>query len=285
MKIWSAWLQGRDKAPPLSRAIFALWEEMNPGLSLHVVEEEEARAVLASLGVERDGVSPQVVANFVRLDSLAREGGVWTDATVLPTMPLDRWLTPELTDPGFFAFRCPGPQTPLSSWFLYAAPGDPLISGWRDLYADYWRTPRRWPSWKRALYHGRPLDYLRFAAARRRGDRSWSVDPARGRANPFYPYHVLHYNFGWLLETDPALKARWQAMPHRHAMPPHLLQRACEVSDPDSFRSSLPDLLKVSPVHKLNGRDPLFGEAAALVRAAFSAGRTGAEAVPAGGGA
>lgn len=274
MIVWSAWLQGRDTAPAMSRRIFDLWAEMNPGWDLRVIEDAQADDILRRMEVPRRRLSPQVVSDLCRLSVLAEHGGVWADATLLPVRPLDDWLAAARGPGGFFAFRSPGADVLLSSWFLSAEAGHPLVIGWRDTLAAYFRAPRFRPSWKRALWTGHVLDYMRFRAAYRRKDYGWFMAPDGGWRSLFYPYAAVHYAFAATIAHDPALQALWDGVPCRSAVLPHVVQRAAGSAPPAVFLSCLDELLDAAPVHKLNNRDAIL--ARAVERAAERAAERGA---------
>lgn len=268
MMIYTAWFQGRDKAPDFVRRVFDLWEAFNPECRLHVVEQAEADAILAEHGISQPRITAQITSDLVRKVLLARTGGVWVDATLLPTRPLAEWLTPELKQAGFFAFRSPGdPNLTLQTWFLYAAPDHPLITAWRDLFVDYLRTPRLYPTWRRALIERRLWAYWTYCRKWAARDTLWFVDPAGGRKSVFYPYAVTFYNFAWMVRSDPDLAAIWDRVPKRWADLPHLIgamSRDRETPEAAFFQSA-EEVLALLPVHKLNSRDGRFAALAAWV--------------------
>ncbi|PLL13212.1 hypothetical protein C0V75_07335 [Tabrizicola sp. TH137] len=268
MKIWTLWLQGRKAAPEFVQKVFLLWEALNPGCKVTVLEKADADRILGTIGLRKDHLSPQVQANFVRTWLLANEGGVWVDSTLLPTRSLESWL-PDLLDPaGFFAFSSSGdPNLVLQNWFLAARPENTLIQAWLANYADYFQSERRWPSWKRALYHGRPVDFIRHRLAVRRRDMTWFVDPARGRNCLFYPYAAHNYCLAQVLASRTDVRAIWNRVPFRTADLPLALGRSSQ--DPetpeDTFFKTVPEYLPLSPVHKLNHRDGRFSRIASMV--------------------
>ncbi|MBI1173632.1 hypothetical protein GC209_19775 [bacterium] len=261
MIIYSAWLQGRKNAPRTVQKIFDLWEQLNPEHSLHIVEQEEADAILAELRVRQTRITPQVTTDLVRMALLVKTGGVWVDATLLPTRPLSDWLTVDLTAAGFFAFRSTGDKNlQLQNWFLYSAADNHLMSGWLDIYADYFRSRRIFPTWKRAIYHLRILDYVMYMLALKRRDTIWFADPVCGRSCLFYPYAVVNYNFSYLIFKKPELAEIWDNVPFRTAWLPSsigYMAKDPETTD-QAFLLSATEALATSPVHKLNSRDPRF---------------------------
>ena len=65
--------------------------------------------------------SPNHRANVLRMELLARHGGVWVDATCFCVRPLDEWLPAQMSS-GFFAFARPARSRLLANWFLAARP-------------------------------------------------------------------------------------------------------------------------------------------------------------------
>jgi Capsular polysaccharide synthesis protein len=274
LKLWAAWLQGRQNAPLFVRQNLDLWERLNPEHSLTVLEQKDTDAILADLGVLQPRITPQVTTDLARSYLLAKHGGAWVDSTLLPTVPISTWLTPDLRAEGFFAFRSLGdPNLVLQNWFLFAEAGNPVIVAWLEIFADYFRSLRRFPTLKRALWHGAIGDYMRYRKAERARDTLWHVDPARGRDCVFYPYAVHNYNFAYLLRTRPDLLAIWDRVPRRIAQLPEQIgqvRRDPETTEQD-FLAALPELLSVSPVHKLNHHDRMFEKVVAHVAAGVDA--------------
>ncbi|WP_168926741.1 capsular polysaccharide synthesis protein [Nitrincola schmidtii] len=261
MKIWAAWLQGRNNAPHHVQTIFKLWEDLNPNHSFHVVENIEAEKIIESLGIQQKVMTPQVKTNIVRTYLLSTEGGVWVDSTLLPTKPLDSWLNDELKKQGFFAFNSSGaPELVLQNWFIYAEKDNPLISGWLKYYVDYFQSTRYYPSVKRALYHLKIIDYLKYKIALKNKDYTYFVDKERGRACSFYPYAVHNYNFYYMLKQEKDLYDIWHAVPKLYNLLPCFIGRSgSDKETPDNnFVELALEALKISPVHKLNHRDARF---------------------------
>ena len=263
MNIWSAWLQGRNNAPNHVQKIFSLWEELNPECNLHVVEQSEAEDIISKLGCRQKIMTPQVKTNFVRTYLLAEYGGVWVDSTLLPTKPLNKWLKGELIEQGFFAFHSSGaPELVLQNWFLYAEKGHPLVDGWLKYYTEYFRSPRYYPSWKRAVYEFKLLDYFKYKSAINKKDYMFFVDPARGRDCSIYPYAAHNYNFKYLLENNDDLSEMWKLVPKLYSTLPSMIGIwASDKETPeDVFIELALEAFNVSPVHKLNHRDKRFNK-------------------------
>jgi hypothetical protein len=141
-RVWIYWEQGWDEAPELVRRCRRSWEERNPGWEVVALDAASAAAwVPAVAEIGWRGMRRNHRANFLRMDLLAGHGGVWADATVFCSVPLDAWLPP-LTATGFFAFARPGKDRLLSTWLLAARPEHPLLLAWRAACRRYARLTR-----------------------------------------------------------------------------------------------------------------------------------------------
>lgn len=249
MTVWMAWHQGLPQAPDIVRRVHALWQRFEGGDRVRLLEGDEVDAILASEGVEPAKLTMQVRANLVRLILLARRGGVWADATLLPVAPLSNWLTGHLDREGFFAFRNPGAGRLLANWFLAAEAGNPLICAWNDAYLDYFRAPRtlvrKAPVWVKLEYSLRcRLDPESFAT------------PRIAARSAYYPYYVCHYHFGHLVRSDSGLHDAWERVPAVPARIAFQLSKYCRTGADGASETELVAHLRHAPVHKLNWRKP-----------------------------
>jgi mannosyltransferase OCH1-like enzyme len=125
------WLQGEQAAPELVRLNFRRWASLNPDYDLGILNGDDVDRLLVGFNLRPTQMMPQALSNVVRA-KLLLQGGVWADATLFPTEPLDAWLPDRLKDAGFFAFERPGADRPLSTWFLAASPDHVMM---RKLWA------------------------------------------------------------------------------------------------------------------------------------------------------
>jgi len=266
--IHSLWFQGRDNAPDLVRLNFARWARLNPDYRLQVLERRDVEALLDGYGIAIAGLGPAALSDIVRARLLLDHGGIWVDASLFPVEPLDQWLDHMLTPSGFFAFERPGPDRPISTWFLVATPGNPIFHKWWGETTRFWSKPRR-------LVEGIPAD------------PAGSVSPEVAAANEVYPYFWFHYLFAHLLKTDAEVEALWRNCVKCSARSPHQLQflfarrgkpsearirkaAACAPVQKLNWRASYPldvlDRLASLPLRPSGEQGP----AAELIRLAFS---------------
>jgi hypothetical protein len=226
-----------------------------------VLDRADLDADLASLPEPIRNLPIQGASNVLRTRYLARHGGVWTDATVLPIRPLDDWL-PELMEPaGFFAFAKPGPARPMSSWFLASEAGAYIPRRLLSEIVAYWDRPRQRGTFLPGSFRERLAFRLRSPGRyewcrRYMDDHIWAVRPDGGRDSGLFPYHWYHYLTGWLIESDEEFRQTWARMPCRAALAVHTVQRARTQDglDEREFRQAVPHLLGSGPVQKLNWR-------------------------------
>ncbi len=218
--IWFVWLQGREDAPEIVRRCHASWVARNPGWDVRFLDERSLSAVTAIdyRATELGSQLPNHRANVLRLELLARHGGVWADATTFCTRPLEEWLLPRMAS-GFFAFANPTRTRLLATWLLAAEPGNPLVERLLDVVFDYWgrRTFRDYPR-------------LEPWFARRLGSTAWGRglwfglllrDVLRMR-----PYFALPYAFERLVRDDEVVRRIWEATPKLAADGAHGPKRA-----------------------------------------------------------
>lgn len=187
--VWLLWLQGWDRAPELVRACAETWRHLNPGWRVRLLDQASLADVLpdeALAHVAGKSLEPEAFSDVVRLELLARYGGVWADATVYCLQPLDEWLPSRLTS-GFFAFERPTPDRMLSSWFLAATQGCSLVQHWQRAARDYWatRTSRDHYFWVHRLFEA-------CSAANPGFREAWDATPALSAVGPhrFQPYET-----------------------------------------------------------------------------------------------
>jgi hypothetical protein len=245
--IWMLWLQGWDRAPELVLACAETWRRCNPTWQVRLEDATTLADVLPASAFDHvtgKSLEHEAFSDVVRLELLARYGGVWADATTYCLEPLDDWLVPRMSA-GFFAFARPVPDRILASWFLAAVQGSVVVQRWREATRDYWatRTSRDHYFWVHRL----------FAAC-----------------------HARHPDFRSAWDAVPTLSA---VGPHRFQ--PYATRLAARVTAADEAFLSAPDEPVLKLTHH---RPAVESEAASLARRlcdrAWSRGRHAATAAP-----
>ena len=120
--IWMLWFQGLEQAPDAVKMCYLSWQQKNPGWKVEFLDETKVCDYVSLEQLEQPGLRKQALSDIIRINLLARYGGVWVDATCYCQTPLDEWLIPQLSS-GFFAFERTDKPRYFDSWFLALEPG------------------------------------------------------------------------------------------------------------------------------------------------------------------
>ena len=229
-KLFIYWHQGWDDAPDLVKRCAATWQRHNPTWDINLLDAAtigkkiELPAALKTLQLPLPALS-----DVIRIYLLKKYGGVWADATLWCTRPLDDWIEPVCDHSGFFAYDKPGADRPISSWFLAASTDCRIVDLWHSAVRHLLAKTQAY-----AHYHKRfgdkqegklinalsnlCLNYLllRF----KYGNLLTSTSENPGSDNYFW----FHYLFGRLLEQNSEFHQLWTSTPKISADGPHLLQ-------------------------------------------------------------
>lgn len=252
-KIWIFWAQGWDNAPDLVVKCKKSWEQLNPDYEIIAFDGDsigEYIDVPTEIGVDRPDIPVVKISDLIRAGLLAKHGGVWVDATLMCTTPLKDWL-PEYYSTGFFAFRNPGRDRLISSWFLAAEPGNKLMERIYDEYSSFL-------SQNIFSNQNNTLGLIFRAIYRKKWNRkvstsvNWHSSTALNILKT-YPYYIFHYTVNKIiLEEDDCASILYRAKPFE-AEPCHKLQifsrQKNGLAKAHEFLEKTPP-----PLHKLNRR-------------------------------
>ena len=230
--LWMYWHQGWRCAPDLVTRCAATWRAHNPTWELRLLD---AATIAETVTLPRTASGLDLplpaLSDVTRICLLQKYGGVWADATLWCTRPLDDWIETVTAQSGFFAYDKPGPDRPISSWFLAADSQCRIIDLWHAATVSLLAKTRAHARVRRVL-DGAERHPLRLAFSRAiTSYLSWrfrygslliptSDPPKHG------DYFWFHYLFGALLEQNEEFRRLWAATPRISADGPHLLQRA-----------------------------------------------------------
>ena len=141
-KIWTLWLQGEDKAPPLVKACFKSIRK-NCKQELVVLDENTIWDYIA--------LPPEIIekrkagkighahfADICRVELLYEHGGFWLDSTGFATSPIPDWIVNE----DFFVYMAGqnvgSPYSYMQNCFIRARKGAFLLAAWRAMILNYW---------------------------------------------------------------------------------------------------------------------------------------------------
>ena len=116
--IWMYWQQGESSCPPLVKNCVDSWRYLNPEWEVKVLDKTTARSLVDLQDYEfRDDIGIQMYSDIIRIKLLSEFGGVWADASLFCSQPLDDWLPNYLAD-DFFAFASHRNDRLMTNWFL-----------------------------------------------------------------------------------------------------------------------------------------------------------------------
>lgn len=140
-KIWTYW---HDKElPQIIQLCFQTWKKHNPGYEFIVLNKENYRSYIKSL--------PDDIANhpnfndnharfadLLRLFVISEHGGVWADASILCTQPLDEWVDENAQFTGFYldGWTVNKDYPVIESWFFASTPDCEFMRRWRDEFVE-----------------------------------------------------------------------------------------------------------------------------------------------------
>ena len=125
--IWSFW---DGEQPPIVKACIDSWRRMAPDYEIRILDKEYTKDIQKYKISE---ISPQRYAEFVRLDRLSANGGVWIDASVYLTKPLD-WIQDGSDFVGYKSTsQQVNPDLPIiDSWFFACKKGSEYVRDWYE---------------------------------------------------------------------------------------------------------------------------------------------------------
>ncbi|MBF2098498.1 MAG: hypothetical protein IGQ88_09000 [Gloeomargaritaceae cyanobacterium C42_A2020_066] len=225
-RIWMAWFQGLDAAPPIVKPCYESWRRHHPDWHIQFLDEQNLAEFVEVDALRLHPHNASVItknayANLVRMYLLHRYGGVWVDATCFCVAPLETWL-PDYTPAGFFAFHRPSRSNLISNWFLASEPGCYLMEQWLAISLNYWRTN---------VFYGKDkvlanpikkliIQRLEWHLNSRLSRTHYWLHPLVRHGLHYYPYFWHHYHFERLVSTDAKAGDIWERTPRYSARVP-----------------------------------------------------------------
>jgi hypothetical protein len=137
--IWLLWLQGWDSAPKLVQQVKESWEKYNPEWNIELVDSNNLKTYI-DVSYFNNVPTDAAKSDVIRLNLLAKHGGVWADSTMLCMASLDNWIYDAVRPVGFWMWRgrdwCTGP----ASWFIISQVQSSIIQKWKKACDDYWES-------------------------------------------------------------------------------------------------------------------------------------------------
>lgn len=134
-QIWTYW--NSDELTPVVTKCINSWKKYNPDWTITVVTPKNLSQYIDFdvKGVKFND-SPARESDIIRLNILAKYGGVWADASILMTRPFDFPTNSKHEFIGYYIEHyTTKPQWPcIEGWFFATIPGGKFITKWRDSF-------------------------------------------------------------------------------------------------------------------------------------------------------
>lgn len=136
-QIWTYW--NSDELTPVVTKCINSWKKYNPEYKINIVTPKNLSEYLDFdvKGVKFND-SPARESDIIRLNILAKYGGVWCDASILMTRPFDFKTNSNHEFVGYYIEHyTTKPQWPcIEGWFFATVPNGDFINNWRDSFMD-----------------------------------------------------------------------------------------------------------------------------------------------------
>lgn len=212
-RIFIYWAEGFSDAPRLVKASVESWRRHNPDFDIVLLDDRNLEEyVTLSDYIRSDSLAAlpiQKRANLIRKALLVRHGGIWADATLYCSQPLENWLDfrPKA---GFVAVRGDrGANRFIQNYFLASVRGGQFMRAWLDSYSRYFSRglhPMTRPTQKRWSKRYPVL------LATKLGTLVWTIPQVARRTG--YPYLIAHYLANRLIMLNPSLAKRYSELQH-----------------------------------------------------------------------
>lgn len=234
--IFILWDSSIHEAPRVVQRNWMMWKALNPDWKVHHYDLERLEKTIGHWPTHANEATTQVKAKALQLELLLQHGGIWVDATLLPTQPLNTWLLDALAGSGFFAYRSRQPSKRLLDNCLLAVaePNHPIIRKWHRGYFNFWKH-----NWAPCDPHSEAERTYRKASVGRM-PKFRADDP---------PHYTMHHIFNQLYESDSEVHRLWNVTTTMR--PAKMLRpgRKCPTANPSETREAI--FLNDAPVMKL----------------------------------
>ena len=121
--------------PEFIAACIARTAQLNPGWAINVMTRDDPLSLEGLAEPPPSGgqyLDIAHLADWYRVDALARHGGVWLDASNIPVKPVTHWV--DVHSPALQGFGALWDNTTMENWAFAAPYPCPLMREWRDQF-------------------------------------------------------------------------------------------------------------------------------------------------------
>lgn len=206
--------------PKLVQWCWQSWQTKNPDWEVVLLTQKNvAQYVELPQKIDQNREIPVAAkSDIIRINLLAQRGGVWVDATLYCSIPLNNWL-PKYLVSGFFAFSNPNTDRMLSSWFLASTAKNKLVQTWARQTNVFWENnaPKTLVSLTEKLDGFRALLRKMLQNKPHRWHAKWVY------ATGINHYFWFHYLFAACVQRHAEFASVWKKTPSYSAKLPHAI--------------------------------------------------------------
>lgn len=222
-QIWMYWHNGIADAPPLVRICIESWQRRNPGWTVQVLEDASLSEWVDMQDVRKRNprLTIQAFSDVLRWRLLAQYGGVWADATLYCSRPLDDWLPSRLSEKGFFCFRSPEDFL-YHSWFLVGEPSNSTVKAMNSELERFFITYGGYIYYWNLRFIWRFFHFIEQKSGRYNQElwRSWAFR----RILKVTPYFIVMYLMGAAIARAPEAERDFKSVTTDFGEAPHAIQ-------------------------------------------------------------
>jgi hypothetical protein len=142
-KIWTFW---NGEIPNVVNKCINTWKKYNPEYKITLLNKENLSQYLPELDISnmKNIDSDARLSDIIRLNILAKEGGIWSDASIICLQPFD-WINDlhNKEDSEFVGYYIDSFTIPqykdkspvIESWFFACVPQSKFVCDWRDEFS------------------------------------------------------------------------------------------------------------------------------------------------------
>lgn len=209
MRVFTLWKQGVENAPPCVKYCISKWGEIR-NIHFDVFSKAYADDKLKEYGVNPEQLPVQVYSDLFRLCELNDGGGIWVDATVLPSEYFVEWFEQNIlgSDVFMFSLSDQAKGKVAANWFIVSEKNNCIINKWLKLYITYWVERTRLPISQATVGEKIICKIFQKYAPLRFVEKGTLVN----KINCF-PYFICHYHLTYLINNDEKVKNIWSVAP------------------------------------------------------------------------
>jgi len=134
-KIWMLWFQGWDNAPQLVKYVKKSWLLHNPTWEIIFLDNNNLTNYVKCKMPHNAKLAAR--SDIIRLYLMKHYGGVWVDASLVCSSPIETWIYDAIHPANYFMYTATinGP----ASWFMVFKPHHYVSTKWYNATIEFWK--------------------------------------------------------------------------------------------------------------------------------------------------